>query len=145
MKILVTGGAGFIGNHLVKRLLKEGYEVICLDNFNDYYNPEIKRNNVKPFLSKRNFKLVEVDIRDKGVLKRIFEKFEFRKVIHLTTQPGVRLSLKNPSLYINVNVNRTLNLLEVGKEYRIKSFIFGSSSRLSVGLQRKFRFLKEAS
>jgi hypothetical protein len=74
MKILVTGGAGFIGSHLVERLLKDGYEVICLDNFNDYYNPELKRNNVRPFLSEKKFKLVEADIRDKDALKKIFEK-----------------------------------------------------------------------
>ena len=76
MKILVTGGAGFIGSHLVERLLKEGHEVICLDNSNDYYNPELKRNNVRPFLSEKNFKLVEADIRDKDALKKIFEKYE---------------------------------------------------------------------
>ena len=128
MKILVTGGAGFIGSQLVERLLKEGYEVICLDNFNDYYNPELKRNNVRPFLSERKFKLVEADIRDKDALKRIFEEFQFHKVIHLAAQPGVRLSLEKPSLYIDVNVNGTVNLLELSKEYRIKSFIFGSSS-----------------
>ena len=128
MKLLVTGGAGFIGSHLVERFFKKGYEVTCLDNFNDYYNPEIKRNNIRPFLKERNFKLVEADIRDKGALKRIFERFEFHKVIHLAAQPGVRASLKEPSLYMDVNVNGTLNLLELSKDYRIKGFIFGSSS-----------------
>ena len=127
-KVLVTGGAGFIGSHLVERLLKEGHGVICLDNFNDYYNPELKRNNVRPFLSERNFELVEADIRDKDALKRIFEKFQIHKVIHLAAQPGVRLSLEKPSLYMDVNVNGTVNLLELSKDYRIKSFIFGSSS-----------------
>lgn len=83
MKILVTGGAGFIGSHLVERLLKEGQEVICLDNFNGYYDPEIKRNNIKPFLSERNFKLVEADIRNKDALIKVFEEFQFHKVIHL--------------------------------------------------------------
>ncbi|MCP8311757.1 MAG: GDP-mannose 4,6-dehydratase [Candidatus Methylarchaceae archaeon HK01B] len=128
MKILVTGGAGFIGSHLIERSLKEGYEITCLDNFNDYYSPEIKRNNVKPFLKKSNFKLVEADIRDKDALKRVFERFEFHKVIHLAAQTGVRSSLKEPSLYMDVNVNGTLNLLELSKEYLIKSFVFGSSS-----------------
>jgi UDP-glucuronate 4-epimerase len=142
MKVLVTGGAGFIGSHLVERLLKEGYKVICLDNFNDYYNPEVKRNNVRPFLSERNFKLIEADIRDKATLRMIFEKFEFHKVIHLAAQPGVRLSLEKPSLYMDVNVNGTLNLLELSKEYQIKSFIFGSSSSV-YGATRKIPFSEE--
>ena len=81
MTILVTGG-GFIGGHLVERLLKEGYRVVCLHNFNDYYNPAIKRNNIKFFLEERNFELVEPDIRDKDILKRIFEDFKFYKMIH---------------------------------------------------------------
>ena len=128
MKVLVTGGAGFIGSHLVERLLKEGYEVTCLDNFKDYYNPGIKRNNIRPFLSERNFKLVEADIREKDGLKRIFEKFQIQKVIHLAAQPGVGLSLEKPSLYMDVNVKGTVNLLELSKDYRIKNFIFASSS-----------------
>ena len=126
--ILVTGGAGFIGSHLVERLLKEGYHVICLDNFNDYYDPQIKRNNVEPFLKERNFSLVEADIRDREALKRVFGEFKFDKLIHLAAQAGVRFSLKEPSLYMDVNVNGTLNLLELSKEYQIKRFLFGSSS-----------------
>ncbi len=72
MKVLVTGRAGFTGSQLVEWLLKEGYDVICLDIFKNYYNPELKRNNVRPFLSERNFKLVEVNILDKDARKRIF-------------------------------------------------------------------------
>jgi len=128
MKVLVTGGTGFIGSYLVKRLLKKGYKVICLDNFNDYYNSEIKRNNAKPFLSKKNLKLVETDMKDENALKKIFEKFQIHKVIHLAAQPGVGLSLKKPSLYMDVNVKRTINLLEISKDYLIKNFIFASSS-----------------
>jgi len=133
INILVTGGAGFIGSNLIEKLLKEGYEVVCLDNFNDYYNPQIKRNNIKSFLKERNFNLVEVDVRDKDTLKKIFEKYKFRKVIHLAAQAGVRLSLKQPNLYIDVNVNGTLNLLELSREYKITNFIFGSSSSVYGG------------
>ena len=128
MKILVTGGAGFIGSHLINRLLKEGNNIVCLDNFSDYYDPKIKRNNVSSFSKKRNFKLIETDVRNKDALKSVFERCVIHKVVHLAAQPGVRLSLREPSLYIDVNVNGTLNLLELSKEYRIKSFILGSSS-----------------
>lgn len=142
IKILVTGGAGFIGSHLVGRLLKEGYEVICLDNFNDYYNPEIKRNNIKPHLREKRFNLIEADIRDKDTLKKIFEKYKLRKVIHLAAQAGVRFSLKQPNLYVDVNVNGTLNFLELSKEYKIKNFIFGSSSSV-YGATKEIPFSEE--
>ena len=142
IKILVTGGAGFIGSHLIEKLLEEGYEVICLDNFNDYYNPQIKRNNIKPFLREIHFNLVEADIRDKDALKEIFEKYKFQKVIHLAAQAGVRLSLKQPNLYVDVNVNGTLNLLELSREYKIKNFIFGSSSSV-YGATKEIPFSEE--
>ncbi len=140
--MLITGGAGFIGSNLIKRLLEEGYEVVCLDNFNDYYNPQIKRNSIEPFLRERNFNLVEADIRDKDTLKKIFEKHRFQKIIHLAAQAGVRLSLKQPNLYIDVNINGTLNLLELSREYKIKNFIFGSSSSV-YGATKEIPFSEE--
>jgi UDP-glucuronate 4-epimerase len=142
MQILVTGGAGFIGSNLIERLLEEGYEIVCLDNFNDYYNPEIKRDNIKPFLREKRFNLVEADIRDKNALKKIFEKYKLQKVIHLAAQAGVRLSLKQPNLYVDVNVNGTLNLLELSREYKIESFIFGSSSSV-YGATKEIPFSEE--
>ena len=140
--VLLTGGAGFIGSNLIERLLKDGYDIVCLDNFNDYYAPQIKRNNIKPFLRERNFNLVEVDIRDKDTLKKVFEKYKFQKVIHLAAQAGVRFSLKQPNLYVDVNVNGTLNLLELSKEYKIKNFIFGSSSSV-YGATKEIPFSEE--
>jgi len=142
IKILVSGGAGFIGSHLIERLLKEGYEVVCLDNFNDYYDPQIKRDNIKTFLREKRFNLIEADIRDKDILKRIFNKYEFQKVIHLAAQAGVRLSLKQPNLYVDVNINGTLNLLELCREYKIKNFIFGSSSSV-YGATKEIPFSEE--
>lgn len=142
IKILVTGGVGFIGSNLIERLLEEEYEVVCLDNFNDYYNPQIKRKNIRPFLRKRNFNLIEADIRDKDALKRVFEKYKFQKVVHLAAQAGVRLSLKQPNLYVDVNVNGTLNLLELSRECKIKKFVFGSSSSV-YGATKEIPFSEE--
>jgi len=126
--MLVTGGAGFIGSHLIERLLSEGREVVCLDSFSDYYDPAVKRSNVSAFLKKKNFTLIEGDIRDKGKLEKVFREFTFDKVIHLAAQPGVRLSLEKPDFYMEVNVMGTLNILELLKEFDNKSLIFGSSS-----------------
>lgn len=142
VNILVTGGAGFIGSNLIEKLLKEGYDIVCLDNFNDYYDPEIKRNNIRPFLRKKRFNLVEADIRDKDNLKGIFEKYKFQKVIHLAAQAGVRPSLQNPNLYIDVNINGTLNLLELSRGYKIESFIFSSSSSV-YGATKEIPFSEE--
>jgi nucleoside-diphosphate-sugar epimerase len=82
-QILVTGGAGFIGSNLVERLLKDGCDVICLDNFNDYYDPQIKRRNIAPFLNVEKFHVVEADVRDIGALKRVFGEYEIQKVVIL--------------------------------------------------------------
>ncbi|MBN2289607.1 MAG: GDP-mannose 4,6-dehydratase [Candidatus Glassbacteria bacterium] len=128
MQMLVTGGAGFIGSHLVERLLAEGHEVTCLDNFNHYYDPAVKRRNISPLLEDKRFTLVEADIRDMDTLRSLFRERRFDKVIHLAAQPGVRLSLQNPGLYMNINVTGTLNLLEALREFGTESFIFGSSS-----------------
>lgn len=126
MSILVTGGAGFIGSHLVERLLKEGNEVVVIDNFNDYYPPQIKRNNIKGCIKNPRFRLIETDIRNN--LKQIFQANSIDQVIHLAARAGVRASLENPQLYHDVNVLGTVNLLECCKEFDIKRFIFGSSS-----------------
>ena len=126
--ILVTGGAGFIGSHLVRRLLAEGDEVVCLDNFNDYYDPQIKRCNVAPFLGDKNFHLAEGDIRDIGFLDEVFDKFEFSRVVHLAAMAGVRPSIQNPSLYADVNLVGTTNILEKVREKEIPKLIFGSTS-----------------
>lgn len=127
-KILISGGAGFIGNHLIEKLIRKNYKIVCLDNFNNYYDPEIKKANIKNFLNKKNFKLVIADIRSKKEIQVIFKKFKFDQVIHLAAQPGVRFSLKNPSLYFDININGTLNILEMCRNYQIKNLIYASSS-----------------
>lgn len=137
MRILVTGGAGFIGSHLIRRLLDGNNEVVVIDNFNDYYSPEIKRSNIKEYMDDKRFKLIEDDIRSD--LKSVFEQESIDQVIHLAARAGVRPSLVDPVLYHDVNVQGTLNLLECCKEFGIKKFIFGSSSSV-YGVNKKTPF-----
>lgn len=139
-KFLVTGGAGFIGSHLVKRLLDDKNEVIVIDDFNDYYSPEIKKNNIKDFLHNKNFKLFKTDIRDN--LENVFKNNKIEMVIHLAARAGVRPSLKDPVLYNSVNVLGTTNLLECCKKYNINKFLFASSSSV-YGLNSKLPFNEE--
>ena len=127
-RILVTGGAGFIGSHLSETLLKQGREVICLDSFNDYYNPEIKRDNIFPLQGQSNYTLIEGDILNLDLLRQIFADYKFDIVVHLAARAGVRPSIQEPLLYQQVNVEGTTNLLEMAKEFRTQKFIFGSSS-----------------
>ncbi len=126
--MLITGGAGFIGSTLSERLLEQGREVVCLDNFCDYYDPRRKRKNVEALLKRRNYTLVEGDIRDRAFMHELFLKHRFDTVVHLAAQPGVRLSLEQPQLYMDINVNGTLNTLEAARDSRVEKFIFGSSS-----------------
>jgi UDP-glucuronate 4-epimerase len=142
MRILVTGGAGFIGSHLCRRLLKDGHEVFCLDNFCDFYNPEIKRNNIKDFQFDPNFTLLEGDIRDRDTLISDFQKYDYDQVIHLAAMAGVRPSIINPDLYTHVNINGTVNLLDCCRNHGIKHFIFASSSSV-YGNNEKVPFNEE--
>ncbi len=140
--ILVTGGAGFIGSHLCEKLLEIGYRVVCVDNFDDYYNPKIKEKNIRACLKDSNFKLYKADIRDFHELERIFENNKIDKITHLAAKAGVRSSLKNPELYKEVNVNGTLNLLELANRFHIKNFVFASSSSV-YGLNKKIPFSED--
>ncbi len=126
---LVTGGAGFIGSHVVDRLLEQNpAKVIVLDNFDEFYDPQIKRANVARNLDNQAFRLIEADIRDYAALKQIFSEQYFDAIIHLAAKAGVRPSVSEPRAYTEVNVNGTMNLLELAERNGIKKFIFGSSS-----------------
>jgi len=133
--ILITGGAGFIGSNLVKKLIDDKKEVVVLDNFDSFYPPEIKRRNIRSFLSNPRFTLIEGDIQDKSVIDSIFKSFSIKKVVHLAARAGVRPSIKDPFIYEKVNIEGTLNLLEVCKKYRIEKFIFASSSSVYGNIQ----------
>ncbi len=127
--VLVTGGAGFIGSHLVERLLGEGlWRVHVVDDFNDFYDPALKRRNVAPHLSRDDFRLTEADIRDRDALESVFGASAFDCVVHLAARAGVRPSLVEPLLYAETNIRGTLNLLELARAHGVRQFVFGSSS-----------------
>lgn len=126
--ILVTGGAGFIGSHLCEKLLELGYRIINLDNFNDFYDPIIKRKNILTAHSNHRYTLVEGDIRDKKLLENIFNTFDIATVVHIAALAGVRTSIGNPLEYVDVDIKGTVNLLEFSRDYKVKKFIFASTS-----------------
>lgn len=126
--ILVTGGAGFIGSTLCEKLLELNYKVICLDNFNDYYSPLIKRNNILKVMLNHDYTLVEGDIRDSYLLMNLFRNYNITTVIHLAALAGVRNSIVNPLEYVDVDIKGTVNLLEACRKNNVRKFIFASSS-----------------
>lgn len=128
MKILITGGAGFIGSNLAKKLMDRGDKVVMIDNFNDYYDVQLKKDRIKKYLKGYNFKLYKGDIRDIKLLDKIFKAEKLDKVMHLAALAGVRNSLLDPIEYEDVNVRGTMNLLEMAKKYKIKNFVYASSS-----------------
>jgi len=142
-RILITGGAGFIGSHLVDRLLSEGdWNVTVIDDFNDFYDPTIKRANLREHFTNSNYRLVEADIRDFNALQEAFSDGTFDCIVHLAARAGVRPSLTQPRLYAETNVNGTVNLLELAREREIKQFVFGSSSSV-YGTNEKVPFSED--
>lgn len=127
-KVLITGGAGFIGCHTAEALIKRGDKVVLVDNFNDYYDPKLKRDRIKNVLKGMDFKLYRTDIRNKKKMDAIFRKEKIGKVVHLAAMAGVRYSLENPNLYYEVNVLGTQNMLDLAVVHKIKNFVYASSS-----------------
>lgn len=146
-KILVTGGAGFIGSAVTKALIDRGDSVVIIDNFNDYYSPKLKEDRLKIFLkgykktpkNPKGYVLYRGDIRDEKLLEKIFKKERLDKVIHLAAMAGVRYSLKNPTLYVDVNIVATTKLLDLAVKYKIKNFVYASSSSV-YGNNKKIPF-----
>jgi UDP-glucuronate 4-epimerase len=126
MKILVTGGAGFIGSHLVERLLQASHQVDVLDEFNDYYDPRIKRANLRAV--QHRIRIHQADIRDPAAVERIVASGRYDSIIHLAARAGVRPSIREPRLYIDANIIGTYNLLEAARQTRVPRFICASSS-----------------
>jgi len=133
MNILVTGGAGFIGSNLCEKLVCAGEKIICIDNFNDYYNPKIKEENIRNLEGIATFILYRMDILDREKLEEVFAKHSFDMVIHLAARAGVRPSISNASLYEAVNVQGTINILECCRKYGIGKLVFASSSSVYGG------------
>ena len=127
MKVLITGAAGFIGSHLAERLLADGQMVVGVDNFDEFYDPKIKRQNISRCLDSEGFRLIEADIRDADAMdKAVADGVEL--IVHLAAKAGVRPSIADPLLYADVNVNGTTVLLETAARHNVRKFIFASSS-----------------
>jgi UDP-glucuronate 4-epimerase len=137
MHILITGSSGFIGYHLSNLLLKKKYNVIGIDDHNNYYDVKLKKKRNSLLLKYKNFKFFRVDIKKKKLLENIFKKNKIKCVINLAAQAGVRYSLVNPKSYIDNNINGFFNILDTAKKYKVKKFIYASTSSI-YGNQKKF-------
>ena len=126
MRILVTGGAGFIGSHLVEKLLSLGHDIAILDDFNDFYDPQIKRQNIAAVA--KDVAIHHLDLRDSGAVRNLFHREKFEAIAHLAARAGVRPSIQNPQLYYDTNVDGTLHLLDAARVTGVERFIFASSS-----------------
>jgi len=140
MRILVTGGAGFIGSHLVEKLLADGHDVAILDDFNDFYDPRIKRDNISTV--EKEITVHDVDLRDGDKVASLFGKEKFDVIAHLAARAGVRPSIQQPQLYYDTNVAGTLHLLEAARTNGVGRFIFASSSSV-YGAAKKVPFSEE--
>jgi UDP-glucuronate 4-epimerase len=128
VRVLLTGAAGFIGSSVAESLLQRGWDIIGLDNFDDAYDPSLKRANLRRAQTDPRFRLIEGDFRDEKVVEGVFVAEKPQAVMHLGARAGVRPSLKKPLLYVEVNVAGTTRLLEASRRHGVKSFVFASSS-----------------
>jgi UDP-glucuronate 4-epimerase len=133
---LVTGGAGFIGSHVIEALLARGERVVCVDNFDPFYDAAIKRQNLSKALHHPLFTLIEGDIRNQQAMAEVFRNYPPDRIFHAAARAGVRPSVADPLLYEDVNIRGTLMLLELARQRAIKTFVFASSSSVYGGLQK---------
>ncbi|MDN6842955.1 MAG: GDP-mannose 4,6-dehydratase, partial [Staphylococcus equorum] len=127
MKILITGTAGFIGSHLAKKLIRQGYEIVGVDNINDYYSVQLKKDRLKS-IGDNNFTFYKLNLEDYERLSQVFSDEQPSVVINLAAQAGVRYSLENPHAYIDSNIVGFMNILECCRHYKIDNLIYASSS-----------------
>jgi len=138
-KILLTGAAGFIGSKVSNMLLDQGYQVMGIDNLNDYYDINLKLYRLEKLNKNNNFKFYQIDIENITALKLIFEIHNFDAVINLAARAGVRYSLENPFIYLSTNAGGNLNLLELCKQNKVPKFILASTSSLYAGQKMPFK------
>ena len=143
MTVLVTGGAGFIGSTLVDRLLTEGHSVLCVDNFDPYYDPALKRANLEAALRHPAFSLAESDIRSREELRSLVGDLRPDAIVHIAARAGVRPPLEDPHLYVDVNVHGTLNLLDAAREFRTPKLVVASTSSV-YGAETEVPFREDA-
>lgn len=139
MKILVTGSAGFIGFHTSKRLLDSGYDVIGLDNLNNYYDINLKKDRLKILQQYDGFTFYKIDLKNQGEVESLFKKESPQRVIHMAAQAGVRYSIKHPQIYIQSNIIGTFNILEGCRHNQVEHLVYASSSSV-YGLNTKYPF-----
>lgn len=142
MKVLVTGAAGFIGMHTSKRLLDEGYEVVGLDNMNDYYDPKLKEYRLDQLTPYEKFKFVKMDLCDREDVATLFESEQFERVIHLAAQAGVRYSIEKPFEYTDSNITGFMTILEGCRHNKVGHLIYASSSSV-YGMNKKVPFSED--
>ena len=128
MTTLVTGAAGFIGFHVARKLLQDGYEVVGIDNINDYYDPKLKQARLAQFEGNRSFRFHKLDLADRAGMERIFFEIQPDKVIHLAAQAGVRYSIQNPHAYVDSNLVAFMNILEGCRHEKVRHLAYASSS-----------------
>ena len=135
-KILITGAAGFIGFHVSLKLLKSGKNVVGIDNLNNYYDPKLKISRLNILKKYKNFIFKKIDLVDRKNLNKIFQKNKIEKVVNLAAQAGVRYSLINPKSYIDTNIVGFFNVIDLSREYKVKHFIYASTSSVYGALQK---------
>lgn len=130
MNCLVTGAAGFLGSHVSETLLADGWQVVGVDNFDPFYDPSVKRENLRSLRRNKQFQIAEGDIRDRAFLDSVAARAKFDAIVHLAARPGVRPSLEDPRTYMDVNVSGTAEILEFAKRNGVPKFVFASSSSI---------------